>query len=96
MSERLEEIKEQVKYLQGDFLRDDLGWLIKQAERVQELEDIIYQDARQDVIEGLYEENKRYREALEYIADNKIEHGWHLKAVNCVVRARKVLEEESE
>ena len=94
MSERLEEIKEQVKYLQGDFLRDDLDWLIKQAERVQELEDIIYQDARQDVIEGLYEENKRYREALEYIADNKIEHGWHLKAVNCVVRARKVLEED--
>ena len=77
MSERLEEIKEQVKYLQGDFLRDDLDWLIKQAERVQELEDIIYQDARQDVIEGLYEENKRYREALKFYADRdnyKLEH----------------------
>ena len=35
--------------------------------RVQELEDIIYQDERQDVIEGLYEENKRYREALRKI-----------------------------
>ena len=33
--ERLEEIKEQVKYLQGDFLRDDLDWLIKQAEQLQ-------------------------------------------------------------
>ena len=30
--EQLEEIKEQVEYLQGDFLRDDLVWLIEQAE----------------------------------------------------------------
>ena len=45
------------------------------------------------IIQDLQEQNKRYREALEYIADNKIEHGWHLKAVNCVVRARRALEE---
>src|SRR5699024_10553572 len=35
--------------------------------RVQELEDIIYQDARQIVLEGLYEQNKRYREALQML-----------------------------
>ena len=92
--ERLAEIKAQYHILTRNGY--DLGtwdepfsWLI---ERVQKLEDIIYQDARQNVLEGLYEENKHYREALEYIADNKIEHGWHLKAVNCVVRARKALE----
>ena len=94
--ERLEEIKKDKALSNDDAVikNSHYEWLIEQAERVQELEDIIYQDARQDVIEGLYEENKRYREALEYIADNKIEHGWHLKAVNCVVRARKVLEGE--
>src|SRR5690625_3751325 len=35
--------------------------------RVQELEDIIYKDERQAVLESVYEENKRYREALEFI-----------------------------
>ena len=39
----------------------------KQAERAQGLEEIIYQDERQAMLEGLYEENKRYREALEEI-----------------------------
>ena len=39
----------------------------KQAERAQELEEIIYQDERQAILEGLYEENKHYREALEFI-----------------------------
>src|SRR5699024_944844 len=41
----------------------------EQSERVQELEDIIYQDERQAVLEGMYEQNKRYREALEFYAD---------------------------
>ena len=41
----------------------------KQAERAQELEDIIYQDEQQAMLEGLYEENKRYREALEFYAN---------------------------
>src|SRR5699024_3143524 len=43
------------------------NWLIEQAERVQELEDIIYQDARQGMIEDLYEENKRYRETIKSV-----------------------------
>ena len=72
--ERLEEIKEEVESLRGDMyvhsietetsadiILDDMEWLI---ERVQELEDIIYQDERQGMIEDLYEENKRYREGI--------------------------------
>src|SRR5699024_2586967 len=39
----------------------------EQSERVQELEEIIYQDERQAVLEGMYEQNKRYREAREII-----------------------------
>ena|SRR5699024_1338004 len=40
------------------------GYINYLIERVQELEDIIYQDERQAVLEGMYEQNKRYREAL--------------------------------
>ena len=43
--------------------------VMEQAKRVQKLENIIYQDERQAVLEGLYEQNKRYREALEFYAD---------------------------
>src|SRR5690625_466693 len=42
----------------------------EQSERVQELEDIVYQDERQAVLEGMYEQNKRYREALEWYSEN--------------------------
>lgn len=41
-----------------------LEWLIEQVERVKDLEEIIYKDERQAVLEGLYEENRRYREAF--------------------------------
>jgi|SRR5699024_2346187 len=64
-NERLERIKERVNY--HGHLDDDLKYLIEQAERVQELEDIIYQDARQGMIEDLYEENKRYRETIKSV-----------------------------
>ena len=58
--ERLEEIKEQVKYLQGDFLRDDLGWLIEQVERVEELEE-------QNT--GLKQDLKDVLDRLEWVSD---------------------------
>ena len=58
--ERLEEIKEQVKYLQGDFLRDDLGWLIEQVERVEELEE-------QNT--GLKQDLKDVSDRLEWVSD---------------------------
>ena len=57
---RLEEIKEQVKYLQGDFLRDDLGWLIEQVERVEELEE-------QNT--GLKQDLKDVSDRLEWVSD---------------------------
>src|SRR5699024_5109121 len=47
----------------------------EQAERVQELETVIEQDKRQSVLEGLYEQNKRYREALFKMDDYDIELG---------------------
>ena len=68
--ERLEEIKEKTSSIAEPMLYInwyDIKWLIKQAERVQELEDIIYQDARQGMIEDLYEENKRYRETIKSV-----------------------------
>lgn len=45
----------------------DLNYLLEQAKRVQELEDFIYQDTRQAVLEGLYEENERYRKVMKVI-----------------------------
>lgn len=44
------------------------GKVVISKERVQELESILEQDHRQEVLEGLYEENKRYREAVLEIA----------------------------
>ena len=44
--------------------------VMEQAKRVQELENIIYQDERQAVLEGMLEQNKRYREALEFIGNH--------------------------
>ena len=76
--ERLEEIKQYlIHFYNAVDVEEDIKvyifntlkieWLIEQAERVQELEDIIYKDERQAVLEGMYEENKRLREALEEI-----------------------------
>lgn len=42
--------------------------------RVQELEDTIYRDERQAVLEGLYEQNKRYRERIEYMLEEAKDH----------------------
>ena len=66
------DVEREMRHLKGIVEKNDTltisnrftRYLIEQAERAQELEDIIYQDARQDVIEGLYEENKRYREGI--------------------------------
>ena len=75
----------------------------EQSERVQELEDIIYQDERQAVLEGMYEQNKRYREALEFYAEQD-NYEWETtyrpqQEIDCMViddggrTARKALEE---
>ena len=107
--ERLEELKKMRLLYEVCFVDEyasaiddvtaDFDLLIK---RVQELEDIIYQDARQGVIEGLYEENKRYREALEFYADLKNWRKTHAERASnspskviadTGERARKALEE---
>jgi len=77
-NERLERIKERVNY--HGHLDDDIEWLIK---RVEELEDFkrnaeqLYKNyhlsAKKSVVEKeeLREQNKRYREALEFYAGRK-------------------------
>src|SRR5699024_10990472 len=69
------DVEREMRHLKGIVEKNDTltisnrftRYLIEQAERVQELKDIIYQDERQGRIEDLYEENKRYREALEIL-----------------------------
>ena len=56
-----------------EYLMDNaevLLYAIEQAERVQELEDIIYKDERQAVLESMYEQNKRYREVIKKAIDD--------------------------
>ena len=57
----------EVSFLDGDVIDVAMDVITKLIERIKELENIIYQDARQGVLEGLYEENKKLREALEEI-----------------------------
>ena len=86
--ERLEEIKEQVKYLQGDFLRDDLGWLIEQAEQMENLKNA-FDDLDSDYID-LVKQNKRYRESIK----NALNELWVLNAYendDSVCAAYKIL-----
>lgn len=59
---------------------DSVKWLVEQAERTQKLEDVIYQDARQGVIESMYEENKQLREALEFYADSANYDSWEQRS----------------
>src|SRR5690625_51165 len=77
MMSRLEEIKQHQwdGYTIWDMSEDDLIWLIKQAERVKELEeenaglhDILEQVEYQEK-DKLLAENKRYKQALEFYAD---------------------------
>lgn len=73
--ERLDQYKKMLDVMINDEsemhrnrLKDTAFYFYKQAiERVQELEDILEQDARQGVLESLYEENKRYRYYLSLV-----------------------------
>lgn len=95
--EKLEEIKTEYEWhIENELLPrtsdDNFEWLIKQAERVQELEADNY---NMDVeLEKLYKQNKRYREAIEfgigYLKNSDI------RQVQLVVTALKSTLEESE
>lgn len=63
--ERLEEIKEKYMEHEYDFnlIKNDINWLIEQAERVQELK---------IMLKVLGEENQRFKKALEFYADPMI------------------------
>ena len=68
---------------------EDIKYIHELEERVQELETVIEQDKRQSVLEGLYEQNNRYREALERIAyDDEL-----LSNTDDIIVAKEALEE---
>lgn len=47
----------------------DFNWLVEQVERKQELEDTIYQDERQAVLEGMYERNRKLNIRVQELED---------------------------
>lgn len=84
--EQLEDIKNNKTYLEGTneliiaINTDDYDWLIEQAELVQELKEkhkeyvsfVESNNYNMDVeMEKLYKQNKRYREALEFYANEE-------------------------
>ena len=83
MSERLEEIKKQIKLLRGDMsvtsievdidadiILDDMEWLVEQAERVGELERKVRVDS--ELFDKQVQQNKRYRNLLESLSDTYV------------------------
>lgn len=77
--ERLEDIKEKYMEHEYDFnlIKNDINWLIEQAERAlknaEDLEDMDKQLAsEQRRIRELKEENQRFKKALEFYADPMI------------------------
>lgn len=106
--ERLEEIIHKEAYLEGTnnlvmvINTDDYKWLIKQAERVQELEEELEKgetllEKILPIYKRLKKQNKRYREALEFYAEPKNwlpqnEDVLSLITMDYGNKARKVLE----
>ena len=58
----------------------------EQSERVQKLEAIIEQDKRQSVLEGMYEQNERYREAIKR-AIGKFNYDEHQEGMSILQKA---------
>src|SRR5699024_989308 len=84
MNERLEEIREheiiadnecgEYERHKVDFYYEHVGWLIEQAERVEELEERLegshkYTDALRYRVEELVRQKKRYREMIDEIRE---------------------------
>lgn len=76
--ERLEEIKDAYqkshKHIGAYVSSKGIEWLIEQAERVQELERTITNKIMPEIERG-YEQNQRYKQALEYIASIEFYEG---------------------
>ena len=100
--ERLEEIKKNLDplgYGMGGHLIsvNDIYWLVEQAERVEELEDLSEHHLKMlkycsDARKKYHRQNKRYREALEYIAAGIPVHS----PIDYENKARKALEGDLE
>lgn len=80
--ERLKDIKAVVENKNGIVERishQDINWLIKQAERVQELEETVedYKTVNKELHQRgrkIRKQNKRYKQALEFYADENNNH----------------------
>src|SRR5690625_5289407 len=103
--ERLKEIQEKYDMWADDFNLDpqDVEWLIKQAERVRELEVWYHSYHKEAKLNNILKiQNKRYREALEFYAEQD-NYRWETsyrpqQEIDCMViddgghTARKALE----
>ena len=101
-NERLERIKERVNY--HGHLDDDIEFLIEQAEKNITCQEVL--DLQKYALKGLLEQNKRYREALEFYAEQD-NYEWETsyrpqQEIDCMViddgghTAREALEGEGE
>src|SRR5699024_1048837 len=91
--ERLEEIRKDMAFSNDDAVikNSHYEWLIEQAERVQELNNLLNKEVEKGYkMEGkiydFIEQNKRYREALEFYAN---EDNWVYGKVQHIVRGKK-------
>jgi hypothetical protein len=94
---RLEEIKKQrqKKSTALDYIDLDIDWLIQQAERVKELENL--NKLADDTIQIAKQENKRYKQALEEIEKaNYWDYGEGYMHQELQEIARKALKGESD
>jgi DNA-binding transcriptional regulator YbjK len=99
--ERLEEINE--KYMKHEYdyalKSTDIDWLIKQAERVEKLEE--ERDEWKDTAQSYYmtnqelrEQNKRYRKAINNIIEKAMLFGTNEEVYDAIQDAIKALEVE--
>ena len=111
MSERLEDIKRiyaqanEIENINGVSIiamsEEDKDWLIKQAERVEELEE--ERDEWKDTAKYYYmtnqdlrEQNKRYRKAIDYIIERVMLFGTNEEVYEAIQDAIKALESNSD
>ena len=86
--ERLEAIRHYYREMESfdPGTQSDINWLIEQAERVQELEEEninlkAIKAGNEELIKILEQQNKRYREALEFYADENNYREHDLKGI---------------
>lgn len=99
IKERLKEIQEKYDMWSNDFNLDpqEIEWLIKQAERVRELEVWYHSYHKEAKLNNILKiQNKRYREALEEIMKIQENHEWNLYGIAYGIAEKTLFEVEGE